>query len=68
MGPYWQEEQLLYFPPREDIARLAMRALSYIIGLSGDETIGFQHDCHICIEEFKNKELIQPFGVCIHEQ
>ncbi|XLR41887.1 hypothetical protein S83_026547 [Arachis hypogaea] len=23
--------------------------------------------CSVCIEEFKNGELIQPFGVCVHE-
>lgn len=31
MGPYWQEEQLLYFSPRPYIARLAMTALPPII-------------------------------------
>ncbi|WVY90018.1 hypothetical protein V8G54_035532 [Vigna mungo] len=26
-----------------------------------------QSDCCICLEEFKNGDSIQPFGVCIHE-
>nr|KYP54425.1 RING-H2 finger protein ATL5H [Cajanus cajan] len=24
-------------------------------------------DCPICMEEFQNKELVQPFGVCDHQ-
>ncbi|KAL2335179.1 hypothetical protein Fmac_016392 [Flemingia macrophylla] len=26
-----------------------------------------QCDCPICIEEFKNGDLVQPFGVCVHQ-
>ncbi|KAG4953951.1 hypothetical protein JHK82_039565 [Glycine max] len=44
-----------------------MEVLPFIICFHGGETIGSQRDCPLCIEEFKNGELIQPFGVCVHE-
>ncbi|KAG4962885.1 hypothetical protein JHK84_039967 [Glycine max] len=44
-----------------------MRVLPTIICFHRDETIGSQCDCPIVIDEFKNGELIQPFGVCVHE-
>ncbi|KAG4931295.1 hypothetical protein JHK86_048256 [Glycine max] len=67
MEPYWHEEQLLSFVPRAYIARISMRALPPVTCFCDDETTGSKHDCPICIEEFKNGELIQPFGVCVHE-
>ncbi|KAG4944239.1 hypothetical protein JHK85_048885 [Glycine max] len=67
MEPYWHEEQLLSFVPRADIVRISMRALPPVTCFCDDGTTGSKHDCPICIEEFKNGELIQPFGVCVHE-
>lgn len=35
--------------------------------LAGNEITGSQRDCAISIEELKNEELIQSFGVCVLE-
>ena len=58
---------ILSFAPGVDNARLVMRALPPITCFHDYETIGSHRDCPICIKEFKNEELIQPFGVCVHE-
>ncbi|KAG5098529.1 hypothetical protein JHK82_048383 [Glycine max] len=44
-----------------------MRALPPITCFHDVETTRSQCDCPICIQEFKNEELIQPFGRCVHE-
>ncbi|KAK7264175.1 hypothetical protein RJT34_31780 [Clitoria ternatea] len=56
------------FAPRAHIARLAMR-LPPVKSFREDKTTcdESQRDCPICMEEFKDGELIQPFGVCAHE-
>ena len=62
MEPYWQEQQLLYLFPWADIARLVMRALPLLYAFMGMKPINPNViNCPICIEEFKNEELIQPF-------
>ena len=52
------------------IARLAMRALPPVKSFTDEDKIdGSQSadDCPICMEGFKKGELIQPFGLCVHE-
>ncbi|MED6195886.1 hypothetical protein PIB30_042133 [Stylosanthes scabra] len=55
------------------IARLALKALPPAKSFKADEedangSAGRRVDCcSICFEEFKNGELIQPFGECVHE-
>ncbi|KAH1217661.1 Receptor y region, transmembrane domain- and RING domain-containing protein 3 [Glycine max] len=61
----WQDVQPFSFAPRAHAARLSMRALPPAICFQGDDES--QRDCPICMEDFKNGELIQPFGVCVHE-
>ncbi|XP_057453111.1 uncharacterized protein LOC130744971 [Lotus japonicus] len=53
---------------RSQIARIATRALPHTKKFQqGDIEIGSQCDrCAICVEQFKNGEQIQPFGVCVH--
>nr|KYP72798.1 E3 ubiquitin-protein ligase rnf181 family [Cajanus cajan] len=63
--PYWQDLQLLSFNPKAHMARLAMRALPPVTCFR--ETNESQRDCPICMEDFKDGELIQPFAVCAHE-
>ena len=52
-----------------EIARLAIKALPPVKSFNDeDKTNGSQSvDCPICMEVFKNGELIQPFGLCVHE-
>lgn len=63
--PSRQDSQLFFFAFRTRVARLVMRVLPPAVCFRGDE--GCQRNCPICLEEFKNGELIQPFGVCVHE-
>ncbi|KAK7384688.1 hypothetical protein VNO78_30389 [Psophocarpus tetragonolobus] len=65
--PYSRDVQFLSVASRTEIARLAMSVLPPVKCFCEDETIESQCDCSICMEEFKNGELIQPFGVCAHE-
>ncbi|TKY70094.1 Receptor-likey region, transmembrane domain- and RING domain-containing protein 2 [Spatholobus suberectus] len=65
--PNWRNVPLFSFAPRAYFARLAMRTLPPVICFRAGETTGSNSDCPICMEEFKNGELIQPFGVCVHE-
>jgi len=60
-------QTLLYFTPKTHIARLAVRALPPVIPFQEDETPHSQTQCPICIEQFRNGELIQPFGPCCHQ-
>ncbi|XP_027355455.1 receptor homology region, transmembrane domain- and RING domain-containing protein 1-like [Abrus precatorius] len=66
---YRQEARFFPFAPKAHIARLAMRALppTKSFNLGEDKTTESERDCAICMEEFKIGELIQPFGVCVHE-
>ncbi|RDY09679.1 hypothetical protein CR513_05922, partial [Mucuna pruriens] len=57
------QDQVLSFVPKAYIARMAMRALPPVTCFRGyDETNEYQRDCPICMEEFINGELIQPFA------
>ncbi|MED6227158.1 hypothetical protein PIB30_110747, partial [Stylosanthes scabra] len=52
------------------VARLALRALPPSKSFKGkkeEEEGNNEWGCSICLEEFKNGELIQPLGVCVHE-
>ncbi|KAK7299875.1 hypothetical protein RJT34_10703 [Clitoria ternatea] len=64
-----QHSPELSFAPRAHIARLAMRSLPPVKSFREDKTTcdESQRDCPICMEEFKDGELIQPFGVCAHQ-
>ena len=68
---YTQGTQLVMpFDRSAQIARLAMRALPPVKSFTDeDKTNGSQSadDCSICKELFKNGQLIQPFGLCVHE-
>ncbi|KAK7331684.1 hypothetical protein VNO80_28421 [Phaseolus coccineus] len=64
----WQTIQLSSFTPRTTHTyRLAIKALPPAICFGEDQTKESQSDCSICLEEFKNGDFIQPFGVCLHE-
>jgi len=60
-------QTLSFFTPKTHIARLAVRALPPVIAFQEDETPHSQTQCPICIEQFRNGELIQPFGLCSHQ-
>ncbi|KOM54018.1 hypothetical protein LR48_Vigan09g267700 [Vigna angularis] len=45
----------------------AMTTLPPVKCFREDQMKESQSDCCICLEEFKNGDFIQPFGVCIHE-
>jgi len=67
---FWQTIQLLPFAPEFQTAHtymLAMRVLPPILRFREHITKLSQSNCSICLEEFKNGEFIQPFGVCVHE-
>ncbi|MED6159789.1 hypothetical protein PIB30_045465 [Stylosanthes scabra] len=61
------------FSRSKRIARLALKALPQAKMFKEEEEdanglAGQRVDCcSICFEEFKNGELIQPFGACVHE-
>ncbi|CAJ1962333.1 unnamed protein product [Sphenostylis stenocarpa] len=60
----WRET-LMYFAPKAEISRLAVRALPPAAPFQEDEA-STQSECPICLEDFINQELVQPFGVCLH--
>ena len=49
--------------PLGTIAETAVRSLPPVKSFDSDQN----KDCPICIEEFEKGELIQSFGVCVHE-
>ena len=58
----------LNFPclvPKAQIISLAMKALPPVLCFQTTHH-SHQTDCSICMEEFKNGELVQPFGLCLH--
>jgi len=54
--------------PKAHIIVLSMRALPPVLCFQGDQTTqSHQTHCCICSEDFKNVELVQPSGVCLHQ-
>ncbi|XP_057453180.1 E3 ubiquitin-protein ligase ATL41-like [Lotus japonicus] len=53
---------------RVQIARVGMRGLPSVKSFQRGVDIenGSQSECAICVEEFKDGESVQPFGVCVH--
>ncbi|XLR48311.1 hypothetical protein HN51_032540 [Arachis hypogaea] len=68
-----QELTELPFSRSMRMARLALKALPPVKSFAKEEEdedglVDRRNNfCPICIEEFKDGELIQPFGVCVHE-
>ncbi|XP_057740392.1 RING-H2 finger protein ATL57-like [Arachis stenosperma] len=68
-----QEFTELPFSRSMRMARLALKALPPVKSFAKEEEdedglVDRRNNfCPICIEEFKDGELIQPFGVCVHE-
>ncbi|KAL9320912.1 hypothetical protein ACSQ67_012751 [Phaseolus vulgaris] len=55
------------FTPKTHIANLAVRVLPPVKPFQEDQTTPSQTQCPICIQQFTNGDLIQPFGLCFHE-
>jgi len=53
----------LFLVSQAHMLSVAMRALPPVLCFKGDH----ESHCSICMEEFKNGELVQPFGVCLHQ-
>lgn len=64
-APSSQNLNLLSLVSQAHFRGLAIRALPPILCFQGDQAT--QTQCSICIEEFKNGELVQPFAVCLHQ-
>ncbi|KAK7332255.1 hypothetical protein VNO80_29004 [Phaseolus coccineus] len=57
----------ILFTPKMHIANLAVRAMPPVIPFQEDQTTRSQTHCPICLLQFTNGDLIQPFGLCFHE-
>ncbi|CAJ1962335.1 unnamed protein product [Sphenostylis stenocarpa] len=65
--PSSQNVDLPSLNPKIHIAMLSIRHLPPVLCFQEDETTQSQNVCSVCMEEFKNGELIQPFPVCQHQ-
>lgn len=64
MEHYRQDAQVdMSFDTKSEIARRAIRVLPPVKTFNGEQNSA----CPICMEEFHEGGLIQPFGLCAHE-